>query len=263
MSEQPKTIYRIQKDTNNPYVQINKTALFEKGMSLKAKGLHCYMLSMKDDWIFYIDVMVKDLKEGEKAIRSALNELQKFGYARRYPERENGKIVRWVTTVYETPVDNLCSPCVSKPVSTSPFCTSRKPTSRKRSPNNNNRTINNNINKNNNVMEQDVNFEILLRKIKSRLTKMERFGQISNDDIERLADEIYFHIENRPATLSEDKSFNAAFKMLRDGRWSTPKKLSLVKCEDLETKSANEKLQERNELARTKLGKILAAQLRI
>jgi hypothetical protein len=258
-----KNILRVQKDKNNPYVQINKTILYDKRLSLKAKGLHCYMLSMPDDWIFYMDVMERDLKEGEKAIRSGLNELQKFGYGRRYPERENGKIARWVTLISEKPVDSWCKPCAVKASSTSPFCTSRKATSRKGSPTNNNSKLINNCNENNNVVLPDVLKEMLSKKIRSRLTKMIRFNQIQSEDVERLLIEIMFHAEHRPDGMEEAKSINAAFKMIRDGRWSTPKKMRRAASIELETKAANDKIEERNQLAASKLAQTVGEAMRV
>jgi len=49
-------------------------------ISLKAKGLMVYLLSLPDDWIVYVDHLAKTLKEGKSAILSALKELKGFGY---------------------------------------------------------------------------------------------------------------------------------------------------------------------------------------
>ena len=52
----------------------------EKKMSLKAKGLLSWMLSLPDNWDYSIKGMCKCHKDGEDAITSALKELQSFGY---------------------------------------------------------------------------------------------------------------------------------------------------------------------------------------
>ena len=70
---------------------------------MKAKGLHCYMLSMPDDWVFHREELVKHFSDGIKALRAALKELEEFGYVRIFAERVKGKIVGWHTVVFETP----------------------------------------------------------------------------------------------------------------------------------------------------------------
>ena len=49
-------------------------------LSLKARGLMCYFLSLPDDWIIYVDQLTKIMKEKRCAILSALMELKEAGY---------------------------------------------------------------------------------------------------------------------------------------------------------------------------------------
>lgn len=71
-------IFRIEKTKD--YTVMSNYHLREKEMSLKAKGLLSWMLSNNDDWDYSIAGIVANCKENETAIKSALDELQKFGY---------------------------------------------------------------------------------------------------------------------------------------------------------------------------------------
>ena len=46
-----KTIFRVDKDKQNPYVIINKQVFEDPSISLKAKGVIGYLLSKPDNWI--------------------------------------------------------------------------------------------------------------------------------------------------------------------------------------------------------------------
>lgn len=67
------------KKTHNFTVLPNST-LRDKNLSLKAIGLLCKMLSLPDDWEYSILGLCSICKEGETAIRAALDELKKGRY---------------------------------------------------------------------------------------------------------------------------------------------------------------------------------------
>ena len=95
-------IYRVEKNKN--YVTMNRTALNDTRLSWKAKGIIAYMLSMPDDWTFYISELTKHSSDGEKAFRSGLNELKKHGYVKRFPiYNDEKKISHWETVISEVP----------------------------------------------------------------------------------------------------------------------------------------------------------------
>jgi len=98
-----RNIIRALKNKDNPYVQINKTVLNDPNLSMKAKGLHCYMLSMPDDWEFHREELVTHFTDGMSALKSALKELKEAGYIKIEPVFVNGKIAYWQTLVFETP----------------------------------------------------------------------------------------------------------------------------------------------------------------
>lgn len=101
-------IIRVEK--NNNYVVMNRTALNDERLSWKAKGIIAYMLSMPDDWVFYVEELVTHSTDGERAFRAGFKELQEAGYVVRKPIREGQRIKSWETIVYEVPQDNslLC-----------------------------------------------------------------------------------------------------------------------------------------------------------
>jgi len=132
------SVFRTAK-TNN-FVQIDKALLYDKKLSLRAKGLLCIMLSMFDNWEFHITHLITLSNESEYAVRQTLNELRNNGYLERFPEREGQRIVKWVTVVYETPDPNRI-----KASSTIRFSTSRDSTCRESNPTKNKRTTNNNF----------------------------------------------------------------------------------------------------------------------
>ena len=75
------------------FTQVSNIVLNDKRLSLKAKGLYAYLFSKPDNWIFLVDIILSDIKEGRDAFYSALNELIKNGYIIKYRERkENGKL---------------------------------------------------------------------------------------------------------------------------------------------------------------------------
>ena len=95
-------IIRVEKNSN--YVVMNRTALQDKNLSWKAKGIMAHMLSMPDDWVFYMSEILKYSTDGEASFRSGFKELTERGYVKRFPVREGSRIVNWKTVVYESPL---------------------------------------------------------------------------------------------------------------------------------------------------------------
>lgn len=83
---------------------VDKAAINDPRLSLKAKGLLCYLLSKPPDWRPQIEDICRNCSDGEKAIRSALKELAKFGYARLVRSKDaSGKWEGSFWTIYEKP----------------------------------------------------------------------------------------------------------------------------------------------------------------
>ena len=100
-----KNIIRVEKNADNPYVMMNKLFLSDTRLSWKAKGLLSYLLSKPDNWKIIIESLIKESTDGERAVRSALNELKEFNYIQRYPVFKDKVIDHWESIVYEQPYE--------------------------------------------------------------------------------------------------------------------------------------------------------------
>lgn len=107
------SIYRVKK--NNNYTVMDRTALNDERLSWKAKGIIAYMLSMPDDWKFYVSEISQHAKDGEDSLRTGIKELKTLGYIKRFPIRDKAtqKILHWETHVFEKPHGEF--PDVEKP----------------------------------------------------------------------------------------------------------------------------------------------------
>ncbi|MCU5682794.1 DnaD domain protein [Bacillus wiedmannii] len=110
--------FRVNKSKN--YTTINNTGLRDERLSWKAKGILAYILSLPDDWVFYMEEISTHAKDGIDSLRVGMKELKKYGYVRRFPvKNEKGKITNWETIIYEVPqVEN---PQMEKPQVEVPF----------------------------------------------------------------------------------------------------------------------------------------------
>ncbi|MDA1925895.1 DnaD domain protein [Bacillus cereus] len=115
--------FRVSKSKN--YTTINNTGLRDERLSWKAKGILAYILSLPDDWVFYMEEISTHAKDGIDSLRVGMKELKKFGYVRRFPvKNEKGKITNWETIIYEVPqVENpdMENPQVEKSQMEVPF----------------------------------------------------------------------------------------------------------------------------------------------
>lgn len=96
------SMFRIQKNKDNPYVILNKGFLNNPKLSAKAKGLLAYLLSLPDDWQIYENELVKHFKDGRDSLRSGIQELVKEGYIERVRMRnDDGTLGAYEYSVYE------------------------------------------------------------------------------------------------------------------------------------------------------------------
>ncbi len=98
------SIFRVNKNQN--YTIMSNYHFKEKEMSLKAKGLLSLMLSLPDNWDYSIAGLVAICKENETAIKSALKELQQFGYVvveKIMPDKTASGRIEYVYNIFEKP----------------------------------------------------------------------------------------------------------------------------------------------------------------
>jgi len=90
--------------------------LQDSRLSLKAIGLMSKMLSLPDNWDYSVAGLAAICKEGEKAIRSALDELETYGYlTRQQSHNKAGRFSNTIYTLYEDPKENPTkTPCAQK-----------------------------------------------------------------------------------------------------------------------------------------------------
>ena len=85
------TVFRIEKNTN--YTVMSNHHLKNRSLSLKAKGLFSVILSLPEEWDYTLGGLAAISKESLDAIRTAVNELERFGYLHREQLRdERGRL---------------------------------------------------------------------------------------------------------------------------------------------------------------------------
>lgn len=98
------SVIRVEKTKN--YTVMSNYHFKEKDMSLKAKGLLSLMLSLPNNWDYSIAGLVAICKENETAIKSALKELQQFGYVKVdkiMPDKTDSGRIEYIYNIYEKP----------------------------------------------------------------------------------------------------------------------------------------------------------------
>ena len=98
--------FRVNKNVN--YTVMSNYHLQDKKLSLKAKGLLSYMLSLPDDWDYSLKGLTIGCKDGLDSVRTAVLELEEHGYVRRQKVRNaRGQIIDYDYQVYESPVEDI------------------------------------------------------------------------------------------------------------------------------------------------------------
>ena len=103
------------------YTVMNNTCLQDPNMSMKAKGLYAYLMSLPEDWVLHQTELKRHFKDGRDSIRTAVNELIENGYVTKVDTRnELGQIVDCTYTVYEEPRKSMENPATEKPITENP-----------------------------------------------------------------------------------------------------------------------------------------------
>lgn len=98
-----KSIIRVEKNKDNPYVMIDNRIFTDERISWEAKGLLGYLISRPDDWTVMVGDLVNRSTNGRDAVYNMIRELRIYGYVTREDERnEKGKIERVNYRVHET-----------------------------------------------------------------------------------------------------------------------------------------------------------------
>ncbi|WP_058302419.1 hypothetical protein [Gorillibacterium timonense] len=114
-------VFRSAKTGEVPFVRIDRPVVQDERLSWKARGLLAYMLSKPDNFKFHLEELVNHAPDGLDSVKSGVKELSKYGYVKRYPIKEKGKIVAWEMEVYEQPSPQVDFPLVGKPPEEKPL----------------------------------------------------------------------------------------------------------------------------------------------
>lgn len=99
-------IIRGKRETN--FTILKNDPLRDTRLSFKARGIMSYMLSLPDDWKFYISELARHSDhDGRDSIQSGLKELEKCGYLQRITKRSsNGRFDSIDYLLVDTPVSS-------------------------------------------------------------------------------------------------------------------------------------------------------------
>lgn len=127
-------IIRVEKTKN--YSVISNVCLRDDRISMKAKGLFAYIMTLPDSWEVRQCELLNHFSDGRTAISAAMHELGEFGYITKHRVRnEGGMMTGWEYTLYEHPITDkptADAPTADKPKSAQPksgFPKSDKPKS--------------------------------------------------------------------------------------------------------------------------------------
>ena len=97
----------IKKLAFNKTTILTNEFLQNKEISLTAKGLLGYMLSLPDNWDFTIKGIAEQTNESEYKITKTLQELESKGYHTKKHIYENGRIKDWIYYVFAEPRQDI------------------------------------------------------------------------------------------------------------------------------------------------------------
>lgn len=79
-------------DFGDHFTQIPNTWIRDKRLSYKAKGLLTYILSHAAGYELTVEQIIEDSADGESAVRTGINELEKCGYLVRQRRRSGNRL---------------------------------------------------------------------------------------------------------------------------------------------------------------------------
>lgn len=89
---------------NGCYLTLDNAVFEDSKLSLRAKGLHAYLMSRDDNWEVHLSQLVSICKEGRDAAQKALTELRRRGYLELYEVRNHrGQVLGTEWIRYERP----------------------------------------------------------------------------------------------------------------------------------------------------------------
>lgn len=118
---------KIKKQYEKRYTVADNHLIEDDRLSWKARGVFMYLWAQSSEWDFYETEVMKHATDGRDSLRTALKELEKFGYLKRSRKRIKGVLDKPDWTLSDTPM--LDFPMLDKPTLENPTLTSTKKTS--------------------------------------------------------------------------------------------------------------------------------------
>ncbi|MFD2254371.1 conserved phage C-terminal domain-containing protein [Lactococcus formosensis subsp. bovis] len=112
------------KRAGDNFTILSNEFLRDENLSLKAKGLLSYILSLPDDWKIYFEEISNHHTDSAKAARLAWKELEEHGYAKttRIVDPENKQVKQWKKEVSDFKNPDYQKPHVANPDVGNPQC---------------------------------------------------------------------------------------------------------------------------------------------
>lgn len=85
------------------FLILDNAILRSPKLSLKAKALLAFCLSLPEDWVFSIQGLAYYTKEGVDSVRATVKELEAAGYIQRRRRRADGRYAGMEYEIYESP----------------------------------------------------------------------------------------------------------------------------------------------------------------
>lgn len=115
------TMVKVNKVLKQDYTVIPNELVKDARLSLKARGVFLYIYAQADSWDFYELEVVRHATDGRDSLRTALAELETFGYLRRSRIRnENGQLGPALWEIAASPIFANTPPMSDTPTTVTP-----------------------------------------------------------------------------------------------------------------------------------------------
>lgn len=98
--------YFVKADKKDSFTILDTTCIRDSRLSMKAKGLHTYLMSLPQNWKINLSELKTHFSDGKDSINSAIKELISFGYIKKETQerQQTGQFGNSVFYVYEKPI---------------------------------------------------------------------------------------------------------------------------------------------------------------
>lgn len=98
--------YFVKAVKKDSFTILDTTCIRDSRLSMKAKGLHTYLMSLPQNWKINLSELKTHFSDGKDSINSAIKELISFGYIKKETQerQQTGQFGNSVFYVYEKPI---------------------------------------------------------------------------------------------------------------------------------------------------------------